>query len=232
VKLVGAIGLAMACVSATHPVYHPEVVQLVGTDSDKAVQIVSDERLAAHEPRAVAATALVAALIASGMFLEEDARQLAAPIAACMATMQPDEAVRIIGWAADAPRYYYVFVHGDRLQVTYYAGGQHQDDYSAVIPADATPIVGPVAPSLHVDPPPVPPDAGAAPPPPAPPVSGADQIATQPRARRTHAAPAAYQPITEQEARRRMRELDDARQAGLITEAEHRTKRKEILSRL
>jgi hypothetical protein len=223
---VVALTLVAACVGATQVVYHPDVVSLVDSDSDKAIQIVSDDRLAPHEPRAVSESAVAAGLLASGMFLEDDARVLAGPISKHMSTMEPDEALRIVAWAADAPRYYYVIVHNGKLQITYYAGSTRSEDFSAVIPTEATPIVAPVEPKHPVEPvvtPPPPPDAGV------------DLVAKAPPApakKRHHVAPAGYEAITEAEARRRMKELDEAVAAGLITQNEHKTKRKEILARL
>ena len=214
------------CIGAVHPVYHPDVVQVVDTESDKAVEVVSDERIPEHEPRKVPDTAVASALIASGMFLDEDARTLAGPIAERLATMDSDEAIRIVGWAADAPRYYYVVVHHGRLEVIYYAGSRYADDYSAVIPTDATPIHAPEEPAAAPPPAPAPPpDAGAvsqAAPPPAP----------HPARHHAHAPIPGYTPITEAEARRQLRELDDALSAGLISAREHREKRKQVLSRL
>jgi len=168
------------------------------------------------------------------MFLDDDARTLAEPIAKHLPTMETDEAVRIVGWAADAPRYYYIVIHKGRLQIVYFAGSHRTDDYSAVIPTEAKPIEAP-----KVAPPPVPETptpTAPPPPPPAPPDAGADAIAKAPppgpKPRVHRPAPPAYQPITEAEARRQLRELDEAMQAGLISEVEHRTKRKEILARL
>lgn len=227
--------LFAACVGAKQPVYRPEIVQLVDTDSDKVVEIVADERLAPHEPREVPATAVASALLASGQLLDEDAHSLAAPIARHLASMQPDEAVRVVGWSEDGPRYYYVYIHDGRLQVVFYAGSTRSNEYSAVIPAEATPIVAPPPADAGTAPPPdaavapaPPPDAGVVAPTPATPATPAP-----PRRRRVRAAPRpGFEPIGEAEARRRIHELDAALNAGAITQAEHRTKRKEVLARL
>ena len=224
-KLV-ALLLTVACANAPPRVYHPQVVAVVDTDSDKAVQIVADDRMAEHEPRAVPGSSVAAALIASGMFLDDDARLLAEPIAKRLQTMQSDEAVRIVGWAADAPRYYFVLIHNGRLQIIYYAGATQSDSYSAALPSDAVAIKAPdVKPPDPVVVPAPPPDAGvevAVAPPPPPPVKHVVH----------HAPPAGLEPISEPEARRRMKELDEAVAAGLITQNEHKQRRKEILARL
>jgi hypothetical protein len=216
-----------ACVGAKTYVYHPDVVGLVDSESDKAIQVVSDERLAPHEPRQVPEAAVAAALLASGMFLDDDARTLATPIAAHLPTMQPDEALRIVAWSSNAPRYYYVYIHNAKLQVTYYAGSMHADDYAAVLPSEVTPIKAPDEPKPDPQQPivvPAPaPDAGVvatAPPAPAPTVH------------HKHAAPAGYRPLSEDEARQKMRELEEAATAGLINQIEYKQKRKEILARL
>jgi hypothetical protein len=220
-----ALLLMAGCFGAVHPIYHPDVLQVVDTDGEKAVQIVSDERMPDHEPRPVPESAVASALIASGMFLDEDARTLAGPVSNRLATMQTDEAVRIVGWAEDAPRYYYVLVHHGRIQIMYYAGSRHADDYSGVIPTNATPIHAP-AQSVANQPPPAPPDAGMPPPEPTPAPTPA------PRPRRPHTTVPGYTPIPEAEARRRLQELDEALHARLISDSEYRTKRKEILARL
>jgi hypothetical protein len=211
-------------------VYHPDVIEQVESDSDKVVEIVSDERLPDHEPFAVPEQAVASALLASGMFLDDDARALAGPIAARLATMHADEAVRIVGWAEDAPRYYYVLVHHHRLQIVYYAGSRHADEYSGVIPTEAQPIHAPSEAAQPAQPAAVPEPAHAAPEPAAVAVAPAPMPTARPH--RAHAAVPGYTPITEAEARRRLHELDEALQAGLIDEREHRVKRKEVLSRL
>lgn len=221
--------LLVACMNPKTPVYHPEVISLVDTDSDKAIQIVSDERMREHEPRQVPTSAVAAALISSGMFLDDDARTLADPIAKQLATMETDEAVRIVGWSADAPRYYYVLIHGGRLQIIYYAGSTQSDSYSAVLPTDAVAIVQP----HEQTPPPVPaaPDAGVAAAP--PPDAGTPVVSPHSPSVVHHKRPAQSLPlITEDEARRKMRELDEALAAGLISPSESRSRRKEILARL
>jgi len=231
IAIAAGLVATVACVNPQPRMYYPDIVAIVDTDSDKVVQVVSDERMAEHEPRAVPGSSVAAALIASGMFLDDDARLLADPIANRLATMQTDEAVRSVGWAADAPRYYYVLVHNHRLQIIYYAGATQSDSYSAALPTEAVAIKTPeakppepsVAPVAPVSPAP-PPDAGvdlvAKGPPPAKPVH------------RAHPRPAGLEPITEAQARRRMKELDEAVASGLITEAEHKQRRKEILARL
>lgn len=219
-----------ACVGAAQPVYHPEVMQVVDSDSDKAVEIVSDERIAPHEPREVPATAVSSAMMASGQFLDDDAHTLAAPIARHLATMQPDESIRIVGWSEDGPRYYYVLVHDNKLQIIFYAGSTRANDYSAVIPAAATPIVAAAPPSptsTEPSPSPVAPTVETAPVPPPKPTPAS------PRPHRPRVPPRpGFEPIGEAEARRRIAELDSAFHAGAITETEHRTKRKEVLARL
>ena len=218
--------LLVACMNPKPVVYHPDVISLVDTDSDKAIQIVSDERMREHEPREVPTSSVAAALIASGMFLDDDARTLAEPIAKQLPTMATDEAVRIVGWAADAPRYYYVLIHGGRLQIIYYAGSTQSDTYSAALPTDAVAIVQP-----HDQPPPpvaAPSDAGVAA---APPPDAAPHVVSPTPVH--HKRPAQSLPlITEAEARQKMRELDEALAAGLISPSEQKSRRKEILARL
>lgn len=222
--------LVVACVNPKPPVYHPDVIAIVDTDSDKAIQIVYDERMHAHEARAVPASAVAAALLASGQFLDDDVRALADPIARHLETMQPEEALRIVGWAADAPRYYYVLIHNNRLQIIYYAGSTQSDSYSAALPTDAVSIVAPPEPNKPETPQPeIPPDAGVQVPP-----TGPAQVAdAQPRPKRKRAPVANALPLlTEAEARRKIRELDEALTAGLITQVELKSRRKEILARL
>jgi hypothetical protein len=232
-RLAMAVALEGACVHTPVVVYHPEVIAIVQTDSDKAVQVVADERIADHEAAAVSPTTVAQALIGSGQFLDEDARSLAAPIARHLATMHADEAVRIVGWAADAPRYYYVVIHGGRLRVISYLGAQHTDDYAAVIPSEVVAIATPPPPPTPIAPE-APPDAAPpavldAPPAAAPPAPAPARART---VRVSHPPAAGYQPISEAEARKRIADIDSAAQAGLITPVEYRTKRKEILARL
>lgn len=218
--------LLVACMNPKPPVYHPEIVSLVDTDSDKAIQVVSDERMREHEPRQVPTSAVAAALIASGMFLDDDAQKLAEPIARQLPMLMPEEALRIVAWAEDAPRYYFVLIHNGRLQIIYYAGSTQKDSYSAALPTDAVAIAAPIRETL-------PPQDGAT----EPPRSDAGPATTTP----THVAatrgnrkrtPLALQPINEAEARRKIHELDEAVAAGLLSHSEHKSRRKEILARL
>ena len=230
--------LLAACVGATQPIYRPEVVQVVDSDSDKVVEIVADERIAPHEPREVPPNVVASTLMASGQFLDEDAHSLAAPIAKHLASMQADEAVRVVGWSEDGPRYYYVLVHDGKLQVIFYAGSTRSNEYSAVIPAEAKPIVAPPTDAGPATPP-TPPTETVVPAPPtdagvvavAPPAHRPTTTTTKPRRARSAPRPG-FEPIGEAEARRRISELDQALHAGAITETEHRTKRKEVLARL
>lgn len=228
--------LLAACVGATQPIYRPEVVQVVDSDSDKVVEIVADERIAPHEPREVPPNVVASTLMASGQFLDEDAHSLAAPIAKQLASMQTDEAVRVVGWSEDGPRYYYVLIHDGKLQVIFYAGSTRSNDYSAVIPTEAKPIVASTPDTEPAVPPPPPPETVVPAP---PPDAGVVAVAPPPhrptttKPRRARSAPRpGFEPIGEAEARRRINELDAALHAGAITETEHRTKRKEVLARL
>jgi hypothetical protein len=204
-------------------------MEIVDTDSDKAIQVVSDERMRPHEPRAVPTSSVAAALIASGMFLDDDARVLAEPIAHRLETMQPEEAIRIVAWAANAPRFYYVLIHSNRLQIIYYAGSTQSDSYSAALPTNAVAIVAPPKAEPEQQPTPVTqPDAGSATPPAAPATTHVAKSTPRPKRKPNPT----LQPLTESEARRKIKELDEALAAGLITQTEVKSRRREILARL
>lgn len=223
--------LVTACVNPQPRVYHPDVVSLVDSDSDKAIQIVVDDRMREHEPRAVSTSAVAGALLGSGMFLDDDARVLAEPIARHLATMQPEESIRIVAWAADAPRFYFLLIRGGRLQIIYYAGATHSDSYSAALATDAVAIAAPVDKPPNTQPDPVPVNDGSQATPPAQPAAATSVAKTTPRPKRQRTS-SNMQPISETEARRRIRELDEALAAGLITQPELKVRRKEILARL
>jgi len=230
---------AFACIGARRPEARPGFVRMVDTDSDKAVSVVESRAFETHQSALVDPRSVAAALESSGMFGSDDAVALSGPVADELAIMEPHEHLRIVGWASDAPRVYMVYLRRKRLHIAFYSRGQQLETHDAVLPEPAVAIAA-LTPSPSATPSQSPsPSEVASPEPtsspsPEPTLSEAPSpsptaIARKPpRRRRTRPPP----PITETEARKKINDLDVLLGRGLITVAEHKTKRKEILARL
>jgi hypothetical protein len=232
---LASIALVGACIGASVPTYRPTFVRDVDTDGDKVVQVVSNERLPDHEARPVSQAFVFSAMLASGFFDADDARNMAAFMADELGAMDPREQLRIVAWAHDAPLVYYVFIHEGKLRFAYYRRGDELERHDAIIPAEAVAMSAAVAPSSDGGPvaaPSAPPGAVvASTAPSAAPATAAPAPASPPRARRRKAT-AQPPPISEDEARRKLNELDAALREGTVSPSEHKKNRKAILARL
>jgi hypothetical protein len=230
VLCLAAAAATASCVIPDPVVPRPEIVRIVESEGDKVMTVVRNARLADHEPGAVTKQAVTSAMLASGFFQEEDAKYLAGPIALEMPRMASREQVRIVGWADDGPRIYYVLIHGGKLRLAYYKGAEELDRHEAVIPTEAVPMGGAIPPSPPEPPPAVTPEGptyvvstAAAAAPPAP-------VARAP----SRPAPArpALPPLSEDEARKKLQALDEMLGKNLITPDEYKRGKREILVRL
>ena len=231
--------LGSGCIGANRPTYRPAFIRDVDTSSDKAVQVVSNARMEDHEARPVSAAAVGAALLSSGLFNDDDARELGAPLADELSAMDQREHLRIVAWADDAPRIYYLRIHDGKLRISYYQRGEELERFEAVV-ASATVALGPTASASPA------PSPTAAPEPEATPDGGAVLVSAPapdaavtvaavtppPRTKRPRKPRPALPAITEAEARRKLNELDAALQAGLLVKVEYKARRRAILARL
>jgi hypothetical protein len=216
-----------ACIGANVPTYRPTFVRDVDTDGDKVVQVVSNERLPDHEARPVTAAFVFSAMLASGFFNADDARNMSAFMADELSAMDPREQLRIVSWANDAPLVYYAFIHDGKLRFAYYRRGDELERHDAIIPAEAVAMAAPVdaGPVGAESPGTTPGEAVAS----TSPAVAPPAAAPRPRRRKATTQPP---PISEDEARTKLTELDAALRAGTLTPIEHKKNRKAILARL
>ncbi len=216
VPLVWA-ALAAACAGSTHARVAPpptEFLRSIETESEKAVGVVIDPRFGEHVATVVEVRGIAAGMRGSGLFSEEDVAVLAAPVAAELARMRPEEKVRITAWAdgfaEEQLRRHFLYIAGGQLHVVYFQGRVEMDHHRATLPGPS--IGAPIAGSKA--------DAGGA---------GDGGSAT---AERSIAPVATVARLTEEQARRQLLELQSLVERGLISRDEYRRKRKETLNRL
>ena len=238
-------GLGSGCIGANRPQYRPAFIRDVDTSSDKAVQVVSNARMEDHEARPISAAAVGAALLSSGLFNDDDARELGAPLADELSAMDQREHIRIVAWADDAPRIYYLRIHDGKLRISYYKRGEELERFEAVVASEAV-ALGPTASASPAPSPTAAPGPEATPAPdagsavvsaPAPDAAVTVAALTPaptpaPKQKRPRKPRPALPAITEAEARRKLHELDAALQAGLLVKVEYKARRRAILARL
>ena len=219
-------------------------VRSIDTESEKAVAVVTDPRFEDHDARALEVRDFRRALMNSGLFTEEDVETLSAPISAAMAEMEPREQVRVLAWAHDGIRRYYLYLHEDVLNIVYFRGDVQLDRHRQTMRNLATVTPRPEPKSTATP--------EAATPTPAPATTPSDSSAPTPRATRTPGATAtatatptpepapppaprrevATSRLNESEVREKIRELRSLQEQGLITGDEYKRKVKDTLNRL
>lgn len=232
--------LGSACIGANRPQYRPAFIRDVDTSSDKAVQVVSNARMEDHEARPISAHAVGAALLSSGLFNDDDARELGAPLADELSAMDQREHIRIVAWADDAPRIFYLRIHDGKLRISYYKRGEELERFESVVASEAV-ALGPTASASPAPSPTASPGPEATPAPdagsavvsaPAPDAAVTVAAVTPPKKKRPRKPRPALPAITEAEARKKLNELDAALQAGLLVKVEYKARRRAILARL
>lgn len=209
-------------------------VRSIETDSEKAVAVVTDPRFDEHQARAVDVASFRRALMNSGLFTDEDVASLSAPIAAAMSEMSGPEKVRVLAWAHDGIRRYYLFLHGETLHVVYFRGDVEVDRHQSVVKsyevagAASTPTpVGTQAVAPHESPTPAPAATVAK-------AAATPRVTTSPTPtpdrRRTEVVMASR--LSEGEVREKIQELRSLQEQGLITGDEYKRKVKDTLNRL
>lgn len=188
----------------------------------------------ATESRDIPEAVVVQGMRASSMFFEEDIRALARDIAGGLARLEQHE--RLVVETSDTAIHF--FIANNELEVVGFRRGHEISRHASAIPAPA--VKTELASKPRAEPRPVVlPDAAAPAPPPPVAVSTPEPAPPLPQTRPAapprpvaKARPPPGRHLTEQEIRQKLDELDHLHARGLITDDEHRQKRKALLDQL
>jgi hypothetical protein len=185
-------------------------IHSVDTDSESAVAVVSDPRFEDHQPAEVPPDSLKKAMRNCGYFTDDEVGFLYQPVAKALSGMEPRDQVRVVSWSRDGFRKIYLYVRNGALQVAYYRGDVLMEKLHSRL-------------SLP-DPSPKPENTAVL-------VGASPTAATAQTPSGTVVAMADTGPLSEDQARSMLTDLDGQRAKGM-SDKDYKTRRKEILNRL